>query len=53
MAMSQACKDLFPVVDLIQNFSKTVGVPSNFKATLHIKIHQDNVSALTLGKLEP
>ena len=53
VAMSQACKDLFPVVDLIRDLSKTVGLPSDFKAKLHIKIHEDNVGALTLGKLEP
>eukprot|EP00956_Cyclotella_meneghiniana_P031963 scaffold85834_cov44-Cyclotella_meneghiniana.AAC.4 len=53
VAMSQACKDLFPVVNLIRDLSKTVGLPSDFKAKLHIKIHEDNVGALTLGKLEP
>eukprot|EP00956_Cyclotella_meneghiniana_P006977 scaffold9391_cov39-Cyclotella_meneghiniana.AAC.10 len=53
VAMSQACKDLFPVVDLIRDLSKTVGLPSDFKAKLHIKIHEDNVGALTQGKLEP
>ena len=53
VAMSQACKELFPVVDLIRDLSKTLGLADDFKAKLHIKIHEDNVGALTLGKLEP
>ena len=53
VAMSQACKDLFPVVDLIRDLSRTVGLNCDFVAKLHIKIHEDSVGALTLGKLEP
>ena len=33
--------------------SNAVGLGSDFSARLHIKVHEDNVGALTLGKLEP
>jgi hypothetical protein len=49
-----SCKDLFlPVADMIRELSKAVGLCDDFGAKLHIKVHEDNVGALTLGKPEP
>jgi hypothetical protein len=53
IAISTACRDLFPVVDMIKELSEAVGLESDFNAKIHIKIHEDNIGALTLGKLEP
>jgi hypothetical protein len=53
VAMSSACKDLFPVVDVIRELSKAVGLGDDFDTKFHIKVHEDNVGALTLGRLEP
>jgi hypothetical protein len=53
IALSTSCKDLFPLVDLIKELGGCLGVPVNDSSNLHIKIHEDNVGALTLGKLEP
>ena len=53
VAMSSACKDLFPVVDVIRELSKAVGLRDDFDTNFHIKVHEDNVGALTLGRLEP
>jgi hypothetical protein len=53
IAFSTACKDLIPVVGIIRELSKTVGLNDGFVANLHIKIHEDNVGALTLAKMEP
>ena len=53
VALSTACKDLIPVTGIIRELSKAVGLPDNFTSEFHIKIHEDNVGALTLAKLEP
>ena len=53
VAMSSACKDLFPVVDVIRALSVAVGLGDDFDTKFHIKVHEDNVGALTLGRLEP
>ena len=53
IALSTACKDLFPLVDLIQELGGCVGLDINKTANLHTYIHEDNIGALTLGKLEP
>jgi hypothetical protein len=53
IAFSTACKDLIPVVGIIRELSKTVGLNDGFVVNLHIKIHEDNVGALTLAKMEP
>lgn len=53
IALSQSCKDLFPIMDLINEISTTMKLPFQPSPHLHVKIHEDNVGALTLGKLEP
>lgn len=53
VAVSTACRDLFPVVDLVKKLSKSVGLTKSFSSKIHVRIHEDNVGALTLGKLEP
>ena len=53
IAMSTSCKDLFPLVDLIKELGGCLGLSISQTSNLHIKVHEDNVGALTLGKLEP
>ena len=53
IAMSQACKDLFPIMDLVTELSTSFGLMFLCGLQFHVKIHEDNVGALTLGKLEP
>jgi hypothetical protein len=53
VAIITACRDLFPVVDMIKELSTAVGLGNDFHSKIHVKIHEDNVGALTLGKLEP
>ena len=48
-----ACKDLFPIVDMVKSLCSAVGISCESVAQLHIKIHEDNVGALTLAGLEP
>jgi hypothetical protein len=53
VALSTACKDLFPIVDMVKSLCSAVGLSCESVAQLHIKIHEDNVGALTLAGLEP
>eukprot|EP00956_Cyclotella_meneghiniana_P021026 scaffold37794_cov37-Cyclotella_meneghiniana.AAC.2 len=53
VALSQACKDLFPLLDMVKELGTAVGLPVDEHTNMHIKVHEDNVGALTLGRLEP
>ena len=53
VALSTACKDLFPVMDLVQELGKFFDLPVKDKSRFHVRVHEDNVGALTLGQLEP
>eukprot|EP00956_Cyclotella_meneghiniana_P016664 scaffold26464_cov80-Cyclotella_meneghiniana.AAC.2 len=53
VALSQSCKDLFPLLDQIMELANAVHLSVDEMSKMHIKIHEDNVGALTLGKLEP
>jgi hypothetical protein len=53
VALSQSCKSLFPLLDQIRELGSAVGLPVEEYTNMHVKIHEDNVGALTLGKLEP
>ena len=46
VALSQSCKDLFPLLDQINELGEAVGLPVS-------TIYEDNVGALTLGLLGP
>jgi transposase InsO family protein len=53
VALSQSCKDLFPLLDQINELGNAVGLPVSKHTNLHTTIYEDNVGALTLGRLEP
>jgi hypothetical protein len=53
VALSTACKELLPLVALIRELSSAVGLDASFFSNIHCKVHEDNVGALTLGRLEP
>ncbi len=56
VALSTICHDLFPLIDITKEICAEFDLDEckfNKNAKLHIKIHQDNVGALALGKLEP
>ena len=52
IAMSTACRDLFPLMDMVKELGGYLGVSISEKSNLHVRIHEDNVGALVLGKLE-
>jgi hypothetical protein len=53
VALSTACKDLLPLVTVIRELSAAVGLSDSFSSNIHCKVHEDNVGALTLARLEP
>jgi hypothetical protein len=55
VALSTSCPDLFPLIDITNEICSIfhVGLIFHKRADLHIKIHEDNIGALALGKLEP
>ncbi len=52
VALSTSCKDLFPIIDLTTELCLALNFQLKSNVNLHIKIHEDNVGALTLGLLE-
>ena len=53
VAMSVACKTLFPIIDMVRDLGEKLGLDVDDKTKFYVKIHEDNVGALTLGRLEP
>jgi hypothetical protein len=55
VALSTSCHDLFSLIDITNEICSIfhVGLIFHKRADLHIKIREDNVGALALGKLEP
>ena len=46
-------KDLLPTIDLVHELGGCLGVPIQNVSNIRVRVHEDNVGALTLGKLEP
>ena len=53
VALSSSCRDLFPLIDITQEICSALLLTPPATAQMHIKIHEDNIGALALGKLEP
>jgi hypothetical protein len=53
IALSTACRDLFPLIDKLTEITCILNVTFKPASNLHIRIHEDNAGALVLGKLEP
>jgi hypothetical protein len=52
VALSTSCCNLFPLIDVTREISKAFSIELSDTAQMHVKIHEDNVGALALGKLE-
>ncbi len=53
IALSQLCNNLFPILDLVSEFSKILHLSPDKAGQMHIKIDNDNIGAITLAGLEP
>jgi hypothetical protein len=54
-ALSTSCQDQFPLINVTKEICSIFKVDLVVKETpnMHIKVHEGNVGALTLGKQEP
>ena len=53
VALSKSCKDMFSLIDLLQEFSVVLDLEPFSSTHLHVQVHEGNVGALSLGKLRP
>jgi hypothetical protein len=53
VALSTSCCDLFLLIDITNELCTALQVEMQTVTQMHIKIHEDNIGALTLGKLKP
>jgi hypothetical protein len=53
VSLSTSCHVLFPLIDITNKLCTASQIEMQAKTHMHIKIHEDNVGALILGKLEP
>ena len=52
-AMSQCCRDLFPIMDMVSEIGQVVGLPTNDKTKMHVSVREDNTGALILAQTLP
>jgi hypothetical protein len=53
VALSTSCGDLFQLIDITNKLCTAFQIEMQAETHMHIKIHEDNVGALILGKLQP
>jgi hypothetical protein len=51
--LSILCQDLYPLIDLTKEICSALSLHLKDLIDMHIKIHEDNVGTLILGKLKP
>ena len=53
IALAHCCRELFPVMDLVTDLGKALGLPTEDLVTMHVSIHEDNAGALVLAETIP
>ena len=53
VSLAMCCRELFPVIDLVEEIGNAVGLPPEKTAEMHVTIHEDNAGALILAKTIP
>ena len=53
IALAHCCRELFPVMDLVTDLGKSLGLPTEDLVTMHVSIHEDNAGALVLAETIP
>ena len=52
-ALAHCCRELFPVIDIVSEIGKTVGLDTEDMVSMHVSIHEDNAGALVLAETLP
>ena len=53
VSLAMCCRELFPVIDLVEQVGSAVGLPPKERAKMHVTVHEDNAGALILAKMLP
>lgn len=53
IAMSSCCRELMPIIDMVNEVGTAVGLKSPDSPKMHIRIHEDNAGALILAQTIP
>ena len=53
VSLTMCCRELFPVIDLVEQVGSAVGLPPKERAKMHVTVHEDNAGALILTKMLP
>jgi len=52
-ALAHCCRELFPVIDIVEEIGKTVGLETKDMISMHVSVHEDNAGALILAETLP
>jgi hypothetical protein len=53
IALAHCCRELFPVIDIVAELGKVVGLPADDMTSMHVSVHEDNAGALILAETLP
>jgi hypothetical protein len=53
IALAHCCWELFPVMDIVAEVGKAVGLETKDLTTMHVSVHEDNAGALILAQTIP
>ena len=48
-ALSQCCRDLFPITNVVYEIGQVVGLLTDDKTNMHVSVHEDNAGALIMA----
>ena len=52
-ALAHCCRELFPVIDIVEEIGETVGLETKDMTSMHVSVHEDNAGALILAETLP
>jgi len=50
IALAHCCQELFPVMDIVAEVGKVVGLETKDLVNMHVSVHEDNAGALVLAE---
>ena len=53
IALAHCCRELFPVMDIVQEVGDVVGLETKDMSSMHVSVHEDNAGALVLAETIP
>ncbi|KAL7475249.1 hypothetical protein ACHAW6_001173 [Cyclotella cf. meneghiniana] len=53
IVLVHCCRDLFPVMDIVAEIGRVVGLEMKGFIFMHVSIHEDNAGAFVLAKTVP